>query len=103
MNYRIILTTTAFEAEAKDIAYSLIKSRAAACVNIIPNVSSIYRWEEKVAEDSEFLLLIKTKQSKEQEVQKLIQEMHSYEVPEVISLSIESGSEKYLNWLDESL
>lgn len=103
MNYRIILTTTSTEAEAKKIADSLVQSKLAACVNVIPNVSSIYRWEEKVTEDNEFLLLIKTNKSKEQEVQKQIQEIHSYDVPEVISLPIEGGSEKYLNWIDESL
>ena len=103
MTYRVLLTTTSSKAEAKTIANALVQSRVVACVNIIPNISSIYRWEGNINEENEFLLFIKTKKSKEREVEKLILKLHSYDVPEIISLPIESGSQKYLDWIDESL
>lgn len=85
------------------MANALVERRLAACVNILPQIDSIYRWKEKVEEAQEFLLLIKTTESAVDELRDAIQELHSYEVPECIVLPIESGSEKYLNWIDESV
>ena len=99
----IIYVTASREDEASKIARALIESRLAACVNIISNIRSIYRWEGKLEDDNESLMIIKTKDSKFDEVQKKVEELHSYSVPEVIAFSIEKGSEKYLAWLLQCL
>lgn len=99
----IIYVTVSREDEASKIAKALIESRLAACVNIISNIRSIYRWEGNVEDDNESLMIIKTKDSKFHEVQKKVEELHSYSVPEVIAFPIEKGSEKYLAWLSESV
>jgi periplasmic divalent cation tolerance protein len=102
-NKRLVLTTTSSQEEARRIAHALVERRLAACVNVVSRVDSIYRWKEKVEEAQEFLLLIKTTESAVDQLREAIQELHSYEVPECIVLPIESGSEKYLNWIDESV
>jgi periplasmic divalent cation tolerance protein len=102
-NKRLVLTTASSHEEARKIANALVERRLAACVNILPQIDSIYRWKEKVEEAQEFQLLIKTTESAMESLRDTIQELHSYEVPECIVLPIESGSEKYLNWIDESV
>ena len=102
-NKRLVLTTTSSQEEGRRIANALVERRLAACVNILPQIDSIYRWKEKVEEAQEFLLLIKTTESAVESLRDAIQELHSYEVPECIVLPIESGSEKYLGWIDESV
>ena len=102
-NKRLVLTTASSQEEARRIANALVERRLAACVNIIPQIDSIYRWKEKVEEAQEYLLLIKTTASAVEGLRDAIQELHSYEVPECIVFPIESGSEKYLNWIDESV
>ncbi len=102
-NKRLVLTTTSSQEEARRIAHALVERRLAACVNVVSRIDSIYRWKEKVEETQEFLLLIKTTESAVDQLREAIQELHSYEVPECIVLPIESGSEKYLNWIDESV
>lgn len=102
-NKRLVLTTTSSQEEARRIANALVERRLAACVNILPQIESIYRWKEKVEEAREFLLLIKTTESAVERLHDAIQELHSYEVPECIVLPIESGGEKYLNWINESV
>jgi periplasmic divalent cation tolerance protein len=100
---RIVLTTAGSEEEAKKIARALVKARLAACVNIIPQLTSVYRWKDAVEETSEFLLIIKTTASASSQVQKTISEVHSYEVPECICFNIEGGSSKYLQWIEDSV
>lgn len=102
-NKRLVLTTASSQEEARRLAKTLVERRLAACVNIVPNMNSIYRWKEKVEESHEFLLLMKTTESAVPKLRDAIQELHSYEVPECIVLPIDSGSEKYLNWIDESV
>lgn len=102
-NKRLVLTTASSQDEARRIANALVERRLAACINILPQIDSIYRWKEKVEEAREFLLLIKTTESAVESLRDAIQELHSYEVPECIVLPIESGSEEYLNWIDESV
>jgi periplasmic divalent cation tolerance protein len=99
----LVLTTAGSEAEAKKIAERLVERRLAACVNIVPRIHSVYRWEGKVEHAEEFLLLIKTLKRKEDQVRAAIQELHSYELPECISIPIEGGSPKYLQWITESV
>jgi periplasmic divalent cation tolerance protein len=99
----LILTTAGSNEEAHSIARQLVERRLAACVNIISPVTSIYRWQGKVEEAAEYLLLIKTAKSREAEVQDLIRQLHSYELPESISIAIDGGAPAYLAWLDSSL
>jgi periplasmic divalent cation tolerance protein len=99
MNFNVMLITVGNIEEGKKIAQVLIELRLAACVNIIRNITSIYRWKGKIEEDDEHLLLIKTTEEKSLEIINKITELHSYENPECIALRIEKGSEKYLNWI----
>jgi periplasmic divalent cation tolerance protein len=103
MDYCVVLGTVSSEPEAKIIARTLVEERLAACVNIIPGLTSIYRWEGKVCEDSEILLVIKTRGQKVAALCERIVQLHSYAVPEVIALPISEGSARYLEWLDSCL
>jgi len=100
---RIVLTTAGSEEEAQKIARHLVEKRLAACVNIIPQVESIYRWQGKVESAREWLLLVKTTQERFPAVRDAIRELHSYDVPECVVLSIEAGSSDYLQWLADSV
>jgi periplasmic divalent cation tolerance protein len=100
---RIVLTTAASEEEAVKIARHLIEHRLAACVNIVPQITSIYRWQDKMEEIREWLLVIKTTAGAFGHVRHAIAELHSYDVPECICLSIEDGSPTYLEWIAESV
>ncbi|HEV2500514.1 MAG TPA: divalent-cation tolerance protein CutA [Terriglobia bacterium] len=99
----VVLVTAGSQREAAKIARNLVESRLAACVNISPPVRSIYRWEGKIQNDSEFLLLIKTKRSLFRAVKESILQIHSYTTPEVIALPVTEGSQAYLRWIDDSL
>lgn len=99
---QIILSTAASADEARKIARELVERRLAACVNIIPQIESIYRWQDKVESAQEWLLLIKTNGEQFPAVRDAICELHSYDVPECIALNIEDGSPEYLQWLDDS-
>lgn len=98
----LVLTTTGSESEAKRIAEILVERRLAACVNIVPRIHSVYRWQDNVESAEEYLLVAKTTQDKETQVQAAIHELHSYELPECISIGIEGGSAAYLNWIADS-
>jgi periplasmic divalent cation tolerance protein len=100
---RIVLTTAGSEEEANRIARSLVESRAAACVNIVPQITSIYRWQGNVEEAREWLLIVKTTAANFGQVRDAIAELHSYEVPECICLTVEDGSPPYLEWIAESV
>ncbi len=100
---KLVLTTAGSAEEAKKIAHALVKRKLAACVNIIPQVQSIYRWKEKVEEAEEWLLLIKTTGKAFTQIKDAITELHSYELPECICLAIEGGSAEYLKWIEDSM
>ncbi len=100
---QIVLTTAGSQDEAHKIARTLVDRRLAACVNIIPQIQSIYRWQNKVEDAQEWLLLIKTTNQAFERVRDTIRELHSYELPECISISIEDGSAVYLDWIKESV
>jgi periplasmic divalent cation tolerance protein len=102
-NKRIVLTTAGSEEEANKIARHLVERRAAACVNIVPQITSIYRWKNNVEEAREWLLIVKTTAAAFEEVRDAIAELHSYEVPECVCLTIEDGSPSYLEWIAESV
>lgn len=101
MNHYIFLVTVPNIEEGKKIAKLLVESKLAACVNIIHNILSIYRWKGEIEEDNEYLLLIKTIEENNKLIIQKINEIHSYETPECIGFKIEMGSEKYLNWITE--
>ena len=99
----IILTTVSSKKEAELIGSKLIDKELAACVNIIPNIKSIYRWKGKMNKDSEYLLIIKTVKRAEEDVFENIRKLHSYDTPEMISIPITGGEKSYLNWLSKSV
>ena len=100
---RIVLSTAGSADEARKIAHHLVERRLAACVNIIPQIESIYRWQGKVESTAEWLLIIKTTAGKFSGVRDAIRELHSYELPECIAIAIEDGSSSYLQWIDQSV
>jgi periplasmic divalent cation tolerance protein len=100
---RIVLTTAGSQQEAQKIAEALVEQRLAACVNIISGMHSVYRWQDKVEQADEWLLLIKTTESASAPVRDAITKLHSYEVPECIVLSIEDGTPAYLDWIGDSV
>jgi periplasmic divalent cation tolerance protein len=103
MNEIIVLSTTDTLDLAKKIARALVEARDAACVNIVPGVCSIYRWEGKINEDAEFLLLIKSTADKFELIRSAICRIHTYQTPEVVALPIAAGDAHYLDWLRESI
>ena len=100
---RLMLTTTSSSAEANAIATELVSRRLAACVNIVGPISSIYRWQGELERAEEFLLLIKSTEAQAQPIQEALRELHSYQLPELICLPIESGLDSYLNWIATSV
>jgi periplasmic divalent cation tolerance protein len=102
-NARIVLTTTGSEEEARKIAHALVEQRMAACVNILPHLQSIYRWQGKVETANEWLLLIKTEARLFERVRDAINELHSYDLPECVMLEVTAGSHAYLNWIAENI
>ena len=99
----IILTTASSNKEAEIIGSKLVENKLAACVNIIPNVKSIYRWKGKINKDSEYLLIIKTVKRVEKEVFENIRKLHSYDTPEMITIPITGGEKSYMNRLSRSV
>jgi periplasmic divalent cation tolerance protein len=100
---RLVLTTAGSVDEARRIAEGLVDSKLAACVNIVPKVVSIYRWKGKVEEAEEWLLWIKTTEAAYPRVRDAIKEMHSYELPECMSIVADDGCPAYMKWIDESV
>jgi periplasmic divalent cation tolerance protein len=100
---RIVLSTAGSEEEARKIARHLVDQQLAACVNIVPHIESIYRWQGKIESSREWLLLIKTNAANLAAVQDAIGELHSYDLPECIAIPIEDGSSEYLQWIGESV
>jgi len=100
---RIVLSTAGSEEEARTIARHLVENRLAACVNIVPQIESIYRWQGKMESSQEWLLVIKTTAERFATVRDAIRELHSYELPECIAVNIEDGSPPYLQWLADSV
>ena len=100
---RIVLSTAGSADEARKIALHLVEHGLAACVNIVPHIESIYRWQGKMESSGEWLLLIKTSATRFPAVLAAIQKLHSYELPECIALNIEDGSPEYMDWLESSI
>jgi len=98
----IVLITAGTEEEAHQIAELLVNEKKAACVNVVPGVDSLFSWKGKIESARENLLLVKTRASLLPEIIRLVKQVHSYEVPEIIALPVVGGSEEYLKWLDSA-
>src|SRR3989338_11134625 len=99
----VIFVTAKDTAEAEKIGGALVEQKLAACANIIPGIKSIFRWEGKVDNAGETLLILKTKKSLFGKVEKAVKSLHSYTTPEIIALPIVAGSKEYLKWISESV
>jgi len=99
----VVLTTTAGRDEGKRIARHLVDTRLAACVNILQPIESVYRWQGQIAEEEEFLLIIKSTRELFTEIKAEILKIHSYQTPEIICLPIIDGSPNYLKWISDSV
>lgn len=100
-DFVIILVTCCSSEEAEAIGNLLVAKRLAACVNVIPEVQSIFFWEKKISKEKEVLLIAKTRRELFEPVAKEVKKLHSYDLPEIIALPIEAGSDEYLNWIRE--
>ncbi len=101
-DYIMVLTTCNSSETSSLIAEALISNKLAACVNIIKGVESVYQWQGKIEHDKEILLIIKTRESLFSQVEQTIQELHSYELPEIIAVPIKTGEKNYLNWIQSA-
>jgi periplasmic divalent cation tolerance protein len=98
----VVFVTVGKEAEAVEIAQTLVREQRVACVNIVSGVRSIYRWKGEVCDDQEWLLIMKTRTSLIASLRDRIRDLHSYEVPEIIAFPIDQGLPEYLNWVLEN-
>ncbi len=102
VEYLLVLTTCPDSITAKQLARGLVADNVAACVNIIPGLTSYFKWNHKVESDSELLLLIKTTSEHLPAIQKRIKSLHPHELPEIIAVSIKDGLKEYLRWIEDS-
>jgi len=103
MSHIIVLMTAATREEAEKITRNLLKQKWIACANIVGPVSSLFWWKEKINQENEFLVLMKTRSNLFEKLVATIKQMHSYEVPEIIAVPITKGEQSYINWLRSSL
>lgn len=99
----VVLMTAANREEAVRIAETLVDARLAACVQMLPEIQSVYRWKGEVAREREVLLFAKTTRERFDELDRTVRELNSYETPEIIALPVVAASEPYLNWLTSEL
>lgn len=99
----VVVTTVGDEEQALLIAREMVARRLAACVNVVPGIRSVYRWQGKICRDGELLLLIKTMAEEYDAVAAAIRELHSYELPEILSFPVQQGDERFLAWIRDSL
>jgi periplasmic divalent cation tolerance protein len=99
----VVVMTAANREEASRIAEMLVEARLAACVQILPEMQSVYRWQGEIARESEVMLLAKTTLDRFDDLDRSVREIHSYETPEIIALPVTAASEPYLDWLQEEV
>jgi periplasmic divalent cation tolerance protein len=95
----VVLVVTSDRREAEKIAEAAIKNKVAACANLVTSVTSIFRWKGRVQKSREALLIMKTSAHRYPALERLVRSMHSYEVPEIIALTVERGLRPYLEWV----
>ncbi len=98
--YQITLCTCPDKNTAEKIAHLLVNDKLVACVNILPGITSVYRWQEQTESAQEYLLLIKGNKSSYQAIETTIKQHHPYELPEIIAVPVENGLPEYLHWID---
>ena len=98
----VVYITAPTVEDAQSLARSLVKEKLAACVNIIPGIQSIYQWNDAIETDQELLLICKSRTERFDSLKKRVQALHPYDVPEIISIPIQNGSEPYLNWVRDN-
>lgn len=101
MQALLVLCTCPTREVAETLARLLVQERLAACVNLLPQMQSIYRWQGRIETDDEILLLIKTQAARMEALQQRVLEHHPYELPEIVAVEIGSGLPRYLDWIDE--
>tara|TARA_B100000959_G_scaffold284409_1_gene355977 strand:- start:2045 stop:2449 length:405 start_codon:yes stop_codon:yes gene_type:complete len=99
--YIVIYITTGSISEAKKIGHTLVEEKLVACSNIISPIHSIYSWQGKICDDKEVLMVLKSKHKLFNQIVKRVEELHSYDVPEIIAMPITEGSSKYISWINE--
>jgi periplasmic divalent cation tolerance protein len=99
--YIVVYVTAPAEEEAEKIARALVENKLAACANIVKNMRSIYRWQGKIEDEAEVLMIVKTRKEHFAHIREMVKQLHSYSVPEIIALPIVEGSEDYLAWMRE--
>ena len=99
----VVFCTVGQTQDVEALARALVEQRLVACVNLVPNVTSIYRWQGKIEQDEERLLVMKTRADRFEALRSAIVAQHSYEVPEIVALPLVAGHAPYLAWIDESL
>ena len=102
MTQAVIITMVSSKEDGLKIARPLVEERMAACVNIVDKATSVYRWQGKVCEEDEYLLIIKSKSSNFMKIKERILEHHSYDLPEIIMFEITDGHKEYLDWIDNN-
>ncbi|MCS7010200.1 MAG: divalent-cation tolerance protein CutA [Anaerolineales bacterium] len=99
--FLVLLITAPNDESGREIARALVEKRLAACVNLLPGVTSMYHWEGKLQEDSEVLLICKTHRSRLAALEEEVKSLHPYQVPEIIALPVVAGLQTYLTWVGE--
>ncbi|MFY9550556.1 MAG: divalent-cation tolerance protein CutA [Thermoanaerobaculia bacterium] len=97
----VVVTSVGTEEQALDVAHALVRARRAACVNIIPNVHSVYRWKGRVCDDGEMLLIVKTRASNFEAVRETIHRVNTYELPEVLAYRVDWASPGFASWIEK--
>lgn len=103
MGVIVVVTTVGTEEQANLIAREIVARRQAASVNILPGCRSVYRWQGKICHDSELMLVIKTQAEEFDAIRATVQELHTYELPELLSFAVTDGSEEFLAWIADSV
>ena len=103
MTYIIVLMTTPNKKEAEKIVHQLLEKRLIVCANIVDSVSSLFWWKQKIEQENETLVIMKSSQKLFKTLTQKIQELHSYEVPEILAIPIVAGAQSYLDWMKKSL
>ena len=99
----VVVTTVGEEARALVIARELVARRLAACVNVVPGMRSVYRWQGKICRDTEYLLMVKTLSEEFEAVAAAIRELHSYELPEILAFEVGFGDDRFLGWIRDAV
>lgn len=101
-NHVVVLSTVPDQKSAENIAAALVEERLAACVNLLPGLTSLYRWQQEVKREPECLLIIKTSADRFEALRQRLRVLHPYETPEILALPVSHGDPAYLNWLTEN-